>query len=1564
LVEASGTGVPADGYVFYRYDDSNVDDGLNSRVEIEMPKNTNKGYIFGRDLTIGSDSKSDPQYNVLLQNAKCITDMDIEESPSAIMSKQYGDSKYVNVDDFEGEVGTRSLSLPILSSWSQPSLDNGIIVAPSTLGVQFSYTVPPESKPAVGMEFTTPINSVDFTGSIRITTNFSIVKLWLMDVTDPSGQSVFFEVVLTNIFGKVWLRDKFKNLEPIEIDTNPEATRPIFFERASIATFVNSEGLIEVVQPDMFRVDHDPVTLASKGLLLEEARTNLLLQTVNLIDETYWNDFKADVTISSQPNIFTGSVEGSPGNNVFYIRSVNGDGNHGIQGAIPLSNDVKTFSVYLKSDTAIWAQMTFGGDIRLFACFNIRDGIIGTTGRDNVSQSITPGPNGFYRCSITTRNPVANSMILYVISGNTSIRGQSHRLSIGFYVSSPQVEIGGFATSYIPTTSIPVTRSGDVYGTRPGWEETPVLEDLASSTLPVKFSVWSQGGKLDIGNGYTAPLIWPLSIPFDKKMRCVFAVETGGQANEFAMVKNSVALLSNGMDMSIDPPSNNMTSLGTSKRKWKSVNASEFDAHQGPVKNVKLVVGDKTFIGDAVPHAYISSEFAAKSDLNWTSISDKPTLFSGNYDDLTNKPTLLTGPQGLPGPPGKDGANGTNGKDGADGAPGAPGKDGLPGANGTNGKDGADGAPGAPGKDGLPGANGKDGANGTNGTNGKDGANSIVPGPKGDTGPQGPQGPPTTWDTLANKPTWVVSTQGGVALSSFNGNLDASRVTNLPSAPTADWTTLPNKPAWIASTQGGVTLSSFNGNLPASRVTGLPSAPAADWTTLPNKPTWITSTQGGVALSSFGGNIPASRITDLPSAPTATWGTLVNKPAWTGQILSTNHGPSMYPRQDDNVQISVRNHVTPQFHNSYNLGQDQMRFNHVYCQEVRTASINFVPFSMNNDQQIFTGSFNELRDKPANSGQIAGWINATSAPTQASLQIDRFSGSLPASRITGLPTAPTPDWNTLANKPGWVTSTQGGVTLSSFSGNLDASRVTNLPSAPTADWTTLPNKPAWIASTQGGVTLSSFSGNLDATRVTNLPSAPTANWTTLQNKPEWVASTQGGVTLSSFSGNLPATRVTGLPSASTADWTTLQNKPEWITTTQGGVTLSSFSGNLPATRVTGLPSASTADWTTLPNKPTWVASTQGGVTLSSFSGNLPATRVTGLPSASTADWTTLPNKPEWVASTQGGVTLSSFAGNLDANRINNLPTGGAATTWSTIDRPLWTNQFSWENIGPFMFPAETTNFDIVALNSITPSVNNTWNLGQNGRRFLHVYTETLRCRGIGFDTGSTSFTGSYNELRDKPNMGDYVPDWVYLTQSLVPLSGFKKDLGWLDIQSRPAWISSSQSAINLSGFNNDMGSKRLLNVGTPTANTDAATKAYVDNLQTTITSLTSIVDKLSRAPAANYTNFWNSLRRLRTGVFDHSSHSGYMYFIPIAYIVGDSSPTIVTFSGVDYYIPRLTASSISIDPVFDWGVTPYGTWVAGYTVYNPGSPSTDPVEWRQVLLNGIRNAGFIWRRFG
>ena len=82
-----------------------------------------------------------------------------------------------------------------------------------------------------------------------------------------------------------------------------------------------------------------------------------------------------------------------------------------------------------------------------------------------------------------------------------------------------------------------------------------------------------------------------------------------------------------------------------------------------------------------------------------------------------------------------------------------------------------------------------------------------------------------------------------------------------------------------------------------------------------------------------------------------------------------------------------------------------------------------------------------------------------------------------------------------------------------------------------------------------------------------------------------------------------------------------------------------------------------------------------------------------------------------------------------------------------------------------------------------------------------------------------------------------------------------------------------------------------------------------------------------------------------------------MYYILTAYIVGDNFPTIITLSGVDYYMPRLMASSISVYPAFSFGVTPLGTWGASYTVYSPGSSSIDPIERRQYLLDNMSVRG-------
>lgn len=52
------------------------------------------------------------------------------------------------------------------------------------------------------------------------------------------------------------------------------------FTRAGTATRFNASGALELVAANVARIDYDPVTLAVKGFLMEEARTNLLLNSL------------------------------------------------------------------------------------------------------------------------------------------------------------------------------------------------------------------------------------------------------------------------------------------------------------------------------------------------------------------------------------------------------------------------------------------------------------------------------------------------------------------------------------------------------------------------------------------------------------------------------------------------------------------------------------------------------------------------------------------------------------------------------------------------------------------------------------------------------------------------------------------------------------------------------------------------------------------------------------------------------------------------------------------------------------------------------------------------------------------------------------------------------------------------------------------------------------------------------------------------------------------------------------------------------------------------------------
>ena len=107
--------------------------------------------------------------------------------------------------------------------------------------------------------------------------------------TDPSADATNWGIVngLVNQAVSIPVNNLPAIRPSLDLDfANGQTVDPrITFTRASTATRTNSRGLIEAVASGVPRIDFDPVTGACKGLLIEEQRTNLLLNSATLVTQ-------------------------------------------------------------------------------------------------------------------------------------------------------------------------------------------------------------------------------------------------------------------------------------------------------------------------------------------------------------------------------------------------------------------------------------------------------------------------------------------------------------------------------------------------------------------------------------------------------------------------------------------------------------------------------------------------------------------------------------------------------------------------------------------------------------------------------------------------------------------------------------------------------------------------------------------------------------------------------------------------------------------------------------------------------------------------------------------------------------------------------------------------------------------------------------------------------------------------------------------------------------------------------------------------------------------------------
>lgn len=238
----------------------------------------------------------------------------------------------------------------------------------------------------------------------------------------------------------------------------------VSFSRATVATRVNSAGLVEIAPANAPRIDHDPVTLAPKGLLVEEARTNLFVNSEALSGAIANTEILQNDSVSPAGTMTAERIITSDASQVSTLRSRR----------VWSASTTYTLSFYAKSagQNAVYFHFNHSG-LLMYANLQTGETALKPLGSPGVSTTSAAFGNGWYRFSVSFAVGGVQQTADMDFGGTNSF-GMATLDGIGesgVLLWGVQLEVGGFATSYIPTGASAVTRAGDFasIAVQPDW---------------------------------------------------------------------------------------------------------------------------------------------------------------------------------------------------------------------------------------------------------------------------------------------------------------------------------------------------------------------------------------------------------------------------------------------------------------------------------------------------------------------------------------------------------------------------------------------------------------------------------------------------------------------------------------------------------------------------------------------------------------------------------------------------------------------------------------------------------------------------------------------------------------------------------------------------------------------------------------------------------------------------------------------------------------------------------------------------------------------------------------
>jgi hypothetical protein len=255
----------------------------------------------------------------------------------------------------------------------------------------------------------------------------------------------------------------FASLKTLDHGTGPNIT----FTRASDATYFDANGTLQTASNNEPRFDHDPATGASRGLLIEEARTNSIRnsQAGGAVAgapgtmPTFWSK-SADVNGLTSEVVGAGSeaglayvdikISGTPTANATFFINIEGSTQ-----VVAANGQIWTHSLYVK--------LASGSTNNATTRINISgrtSGGSGISGQDaNSTFVVTSAALNTQRASVT--QTFSDATVARVFPFASIAYTSGNPIDITLRIAAPQLEQGAFPTSYIPTTTAAATRSAD-----------------------------------------------------------------------------------------------------------------------------------------------------------------------------------------------------------------------------------------------------------------------------------------------------------------------------------------------------------------------------------------------------------------------------------------------------------------------------------------------------------------------------------------------------------------------------------------------------------------------------------------------------------------------------------------------------------------------------------------------------------------------------------------------------------------------------------------------------------------------------------------------------------------------------------------------------------------------------------------------------------------------------------------------------------------------------------------------------------------------------------------------